>query len=299
MANRNVIYLLVVCVSLTTVVYCQEDLFDDTFGADPGCKDPWSTEWTRDAGDCTKVHFCVQGKKYWTISCNDTRVWSNTGHACVLPLSQWDDCNQVITTPTIIKLSLRLYAYKPVATEALKKDYPQTGKNPTKKSNNRAIPLLQLYTMHHCPSGYITRLFQQSDDERCVVPTGMNPDPDNCAQFLACDNRTVVATMSCPENTLFSTRNNTCELSYMVADECRTRQIPSHVSVTTASPIIDKPCEGTKNGDVSDPRNCARFYKCNYGRVVARVKCPSNSHFNDIEHKCDWRANVECGSRPK
>ncbi|XP_050401429.2 peritrophin-1 [Patella vulgata] len=237
MATKSLILLLVCLISLY-LACCQEDMFDDTFGADPGCKDPWSTEWTRDGADCTKVHFCVQGKKYWTITCNDTRVWSNTGHACVLPFSQWDDCNQVMTTPTI-------------------------------------------------------------NDERCIEPSGMNPDPDNCAQFLACTNRTVVATMSCPENTLFSTRNNTCELSYMVADECRTRSIPSHISVTTASPIIDKPCEGTKNGDVADPRNCARFYKCNYGRVVARVKCPSNSHFSDIKHKCDWRANVECGSRPE
>ena len=33
---------------------------EDTFGADPGCADPWSTEWTRDSQDCAKVHFCVQ-----------------------------------------------------------------------------------------------------------------------------------------------------------------------------------------------------------------------------------------------
>lgn len=80
---------------------CQKDFMDDTFGADPGCKDPWTTEWTRDTQDCTKVHFCAQGKRYWTIHCNDSRVWSNVGHACVEPLSQWDDCNQILTTPAI------------------------------------------------------------------------------------------------------------------------------------------------------------------------------------------------------
>ncbi|XP_005092055.1 uncharacterized protein LOC101847244 [Aplysia californica] len=211
---------------------------DDTFGADPGCRDPWTTEWTRDPNDCTQVHFCVQGKKYWTINCNDTRVWSNVGHACVEPMSQWDDCNQVMTTPAL-------------------------------------------------------------NDPRCAPdPNGMNPDPSNCAQFLACVNMTVVATMDCPTNTLFSTRNSTCELSFLVASECRERSIPGHVVVTTASPIVDKPCAGFSNADVSDPTNCARFYKCNYGRVVARIKCPNSSAFNAEKRKCDWRANVDCQDRP-
>ncbi|KAK7009239.1 hypothetical protein BgiMline_000744 [Biomphalaria glabrata] len=211
---------------------------EDNFGAEPGCKDPWTTEWTRDPNDCTQVHFCIQGKKQWTINCNDTRIWSNVGHACVEPMSQWDDCNQVMTTPAL-------------------------------------------------------------NDPRCLSqPNGMNPDPENCATFLACVNMTVVATMECPTNTLFSTRNNTCELSFLVASECKERSIPGHVVVTTASPIVDKPCEGTSNGDVSDPTHCARFYKCNYGRVVARIRCPSNSAFNEAKKKCDWRANVQCGDRP-
>lgn len=137
------------------------------------------------------------------------------------------------------------------------------------------------------------------NDVRCLnEPNGMNPDPENCAQFVACVNMTVVATMECPTNTLFSTRNNTCELSHVVASECRERSIPDHVVVTTASPIVDKPCEGTSNGDVQDPTHCARFYKCNYGRVVARIRCPSNSAFNPEKKKCDWRANVDCGGRP-
>jgi hypothetical protein len=62
--------------------------------------------------------------------------------------------------------------------------------------------------------------------------------------------------------------------------------------------VIDKPCEGTSNGDVPDPTHCGRFYKCNYGRVVARIKCPANSAFNIDKKKCDWRAAVECGDRP-
>ncbi|CAG5128760.1 unnamed protein product [Candidula unifasciata] len=216
----------------------QRPAFDDTFGADLGCKDPWTTEWTRDLTDCTKVHFCIQGKKQWTINCNDTRIWSNVGHACVEPMSQWDDCNQVMTTPTL-------------------------------------------------------------NDHRCSSePSGLNPDPNNCAQFLSCVNMTVVATMECPTNTLFSTTNNTCELSFVVASECRERSIPGHIIVTTASPIVDKPCEGTSNGDVGDPGQCARFYKCNYGRIVARIRCPANSAFNEEKKKCDWRQNVDCGDRP-
>ncbi|XP_076465717.1 uncharacterized protein LOC143297319 isoform X1 [Babylonia areolata] len=222
---------------LTGLMTWQAEGQEDNFGADPGCADPWSTEWTRDPGDCARVHFCVQGKRYWTIQCNDSRVWSNIGHACVEPMTQWDDCNQEITTPAL-------------------------------------------------------------NDERCVDPNGMNPDPDNCAQFLACNNRTVVATMDCPENTLFSTRNNTCELSFLVAEECQTRNIPSHVIVSTASPIKDKPCEGTGNGDVADPTHCRRFYKCNYGRVVARIKCPPNSAFSVEKNKCDWKSGVDCGDRP-
>ncbi|KAL8560938.1 hypothetical protein ACOMHN_019922 [Nucella lapillus] len=210
---------------------------DDNFGADPGCSDPWSTEWTRDPNDCTMVHFCVQGKRYWTIECNDTRIWSNIGHACVEPMTQWDDCNQEMTTPAL-------------------------------------------------------------NDERCVDPNGMNPNPDNCAQFLACNNRTVVATMNCPENTLFSTRNSTCDLSFLVAEECTNRHIPSHIVVSTASPIKDKPCEGTGNGDVADPSHCRRFYKCNYGRVVARIKCPPNSAFDVERLKCDWKSEVDCQDRP-
>ncbi|BFZ02335.1 hypothetical protein BsWGS_05374 [Bradybaena similaris] len=224
--------------SFTDTAQQQRPAVEDTFGADLGCKDPWTTEWTRDPSDCTKVHFCIQGKRQWTINCNDTRIWSNVGHACVEPMSQWDDCNQEMTTPAL-------------------------------------------------------------NDPRCSnEPNGMNPDPNNCAQFVACVNMTVVATMECPTNTLFSTRNNTCELSFVVASECRERTIPSHVVVTTASPIVDKPCEGTSNGDVADPGHCARFYKCNYGRVVARIRCPANSAYNEEKKKCDWRANVDCGGRP-
>lgn len=210
---------------------------EDNFGADPGCKDPWSSEWTRDANDCTKVHFCVQGKRYWTIQCNDSRIWSNFGHACVEPMSQWDDCNQAPTTPSI-------------------------------------------------------------NDVRCVNPDGINPDPENCAQFLACTNRSVVATMQCPESTLFSTKNNTCDLGFLVADECKSRMIPKNVVISTASPTIDKPCTGTSNGDVADMNHCGRFYKCNYGRVVARIKCPSGSAFSQKKRRCDWRASVQCGERP-
>lgn len=224
--------------SLLLLVSVATCVLEDNFGADPGCKDPWTTEWTRDDQDCAKVHFCVQGKRYWTIQCNDTRIWSNIGHACVEPMTQWDDCNQVMTTALI-------------------------------------------------------------NDERCSLnPNGNNPDPDNCAQFLACNNMTVVATMNCPESTLFSTRNNTCELSFVVADECKSRYIPSHIVITTASPVIDKPCESASNGDVPDPTHCGRFYKCNYGRVVARIKCPANSAFNPDKKKCDWRAAVECQDRP-
>ncbi|XP_064609457.1 peritrophin-1-like [Liolophura sinensis] len=209
---------------------------EDNFGAEKGCKDPWTSEWTRDSADCSTVYFCVLGKVIQQLQCNDSRVWSNHGHACVEPMSQWDDCNFTPTTPII-------------------------------------------------------------NDPRCVDPNGVNPDPDNCAQFLACTNRTVVATMQCPENTLFSTANNTCELSFLVAEECMNRVIPEDVVVTTASPVIDVPCEGTKNGDVADHTHCARFYKCNHGRVVARIKCPSGSAFSTIKNKCDWLASVECGER--
>jgi len=176
----------------------------------------------------------------WTIHCNDSRVWSDVGHACVEPMSQWDDCNQVMTTPTL-------------------------------------------------------------NDPRCMnEPNGVNPNPDNCAQFLACMNMTVVATMDCPVNTLFTTTNNTCQLGYLVASECRKRSIPEHVIVTTANPVLDAPCAGvgSTNADVPDPTHCRRFYKCNYGRVVARVTCPSNSAFHAEKRKCDWRAAVDCQTRP-
>ncbi|RUS87928.1 hypothetical protein EGW08_004344, partial [Elysia chlorotica] len=169
----------------------------DNFGADPGCKDPWTTEWTRDPEDCTMVHFCIQGKQQWTINCNDTRVWSNVGHACVEPMSQWDDCNQVMTTPTL-------------------------------------------------------------NDVRCAnEPNGMNPDPANCAQFVACVNMTVVATMECPTNTLFSTRNSTCTSATFYLQPYVL--FPTYFLTATASPIVDKPCEGTSNGDVEDPSHCGRF----------------------------------------
>ncbi|XP_014775642.1 protein obstructor-E [Octopus bimaculoides] len=210
---------------------------DDNFGADPGCRDPWTSEWTRDPNDCTRVHYCVQGKQIWSIKCNNSRIWSNVGHACVEPMSQWDDCNQTPTTPSI-------------------------------------------------------------NDPRCINPDGINPDPENCAQFLACTNRSVVATMQCPESTLFSTRNNTCDLGFLVAEECKNRVIPSHVVVSTASPTIDKPCAGTEFGDVPDINNCGRFYKCNHGRVVARIKCPAGSAFSLEKLRCDWRASVICGERP-
>lgn len=137
-----------------------------------------------------------------------------------------------------------------------------------------------------------------SDDVRCVNPDGINPDPENCAQFLACTNRSVVATMQCPESTLFSTKNNTCDLGFLVADECKSRMIPKNVVISTASPTIDKPCTGTSNGDVADMNHCGRFYKCNYGRVVARIKCPSGSAFSQKKRRCDWRASVQCGERP-
>ncbi len=98
-------HILILGVGLAAILFLNAvnsiDFTDDNFGADPGCKDPWTTEWTRDNQDCSKVHFCVQGKKYWTINCNDSRIWSNIGHACVTPMSQWDDCNQVMTTPMI------------------------------------------------------------------------------------------------------------------------------------------------------------------------------------------------------
>lgn len=65
----------------------------------------------------------------------------------------------------------------------------------------------------------------------------------------------------------------------------------------TAHPIIDIPCEEIKNGDVPDKTNCGRFYKCNHGRVVARIKCPAASAFSVKKNKCDWRANVDCEGR--
>lgn len=68
--------------------------------------------------------------------------------------------------------------------------------------------------------------------------------------------------------------------------------------LATASPIIDQPCEGKKNGDVADESHCLRFYKCNHGRIVARIRCPSGSGYSKIKNKCDWLANVDCDSRP-
>ncbi|XP_064609455.1 peritrophin-1-like [Liolophura sinensis] len=226
-----------VIVGLGLLLTCCYSAPSDNFGADPGCRDPWTTEWTRDSTDCKAVYFCVLGKIIHTMQCNESRIWSNVGHACVEPMSQWDDCNQTPTTPII-------------------------------------------------------------NDPRCINPDGINPDPDNCAQFLACTNRTVVATMQCPENTLFGTRNNTCELGFLVAEECKSRLIPNNVVVTTASPVIDQPCEGKKNGDVADETHCLRFYKCNHGRIVARIRCPSGSGYSTIKNKCDWLANVDCDSRP-
>ncbi|CAL1527006.1 unnamed protein product [Lymnaea stagnalis] len=269
----------------------QQNFLEDNYGAEAGCKDPWTTEWTRDPNDCTQVHFCIQGKKQWTINCNDTRIWSNVGHACVEPMSQWDDCNQVMTTPTLIKVVCEcVHTSNKSEGPTAMKSCPKSLRDGLTKSRVKHGPCIYLY--RHCLTFY-------PDDPRCLNdPSGMNPDPDNCAQFLACVNMTVVATMECPTNTLFSTRNNTCELSFMVASECRERSIPGHVIITTASPIVDKPCEGTSNGDVGDPTHCARFYKCNYGRVVARIRCPSNSAFNEEKKKCDWRANVDCGARP-
>lgn len=76
---------------------------EDNFGAEKGCKDPWTSEWTRDSADCSTVYFCVLGKIIQQLQCNDSRVWSNHGHACVEPMSQWDDCNFTPTTPIISK----------------------------------------------------------------------------------------------------------------------------------------------------------------------------------------------------
>ncbi|KAK6179899.1 hypothetical protein SNE40_012150 [Patella caerulea] len=129
------------------------------------------------------------------------------------------------------------------------------------------------------------------NDNRCVNPTGNNPDPDDCSRFVSCSNGTLIAIQRCGDGTLFYPKNNSCEFAHAIVHECGSRAIPETILIRQDDPIC------VHEGQVADPESCFHFILCQNGRRTQRIQCPHGTAFAPHSGQCEWKTEVDCGQR--
>ncbi|CAL4201527.1 unnamed protein product, partial [Meganyctiphanes norvegica] len=84
------------------------------------------------------------------------------------------------------------------------------------------------------------------------------------------------------------------------ATGAETTSVASTTGAIESASSAKAPCTKTFAGITADPANCGKYFRCWYSVVPTdHYTCPGGQLYNPATQACDWKVNVDCGSRPK
>lgn len=99
-------------------------------------------------------------------------------------------------------------------------------------------------------------------------------DPKSCPGYYLCD-KGIASHGQCPFGFHFNADKQSCDKPSNV--RCADPECPRRV------------------GFLSWRNSCTQYHLCVQGIVVADLKCPNGSHFDEARGQCDFPENVQCG----
>ncbi|CAL8144543.1 unnamed protein product [Orchesella dallaii] len=135
----------------------------------------------------------------------------------------------------------------------------------------------------------------------CPGERGFYPHPENCELYYGCWDY-IPTLVQCPGQQLFDLRYHGCNWPELT--DCGNRTRPEGYPPTTTPPPVEQstvkpyPCPGdVADGLYPDSEDCSSYYRCVHG-VSYHYTCANPLLFNIKSEECDFRSNVDCGSRP-
>ncbi|XP_060524847.1 peritrophin-44-like isoform X2 [Cylas formicarius] len=123
-------------------------------------------------------------------------------------------------------------------------------------------------------------------EQHCPSEFGTFRSKSNCSNYYICAYHKIVARYECPEGFHFSDILGVCDYASRV--DCS-----QNSNVNKKIGIANENCPIT-NGAYRDSQNCASYYVCSLGKIVANYLCPPGFNFNNDRGTCDYAERVNC-----